>query len=455
MNYPARIVFLLIIMFFVSSGTLGAATLAQFGTAGDGITNDFNALKKAFNSGERVLDGEGKTYRVIGSLQIDRDITLQNIRLVQGEKELSPELLSENHPRFREKLFTRTLLIRSPDKKKKLNIRLENIYIDRGTDETQGLPSDSAAIWLDGVKGSLENIEITGNGSGMGIMIVNSSELKLAQVSIHDMFWKPWNSKPQLDYNKVSQNWNEVPYWQLSRNGTEQFKGLYFDWERIQERIAGIHIVQSKKIDLENITIESLMARFEDNRLIEYQTDGVTIGSNTDDIHINQLNASKVWEGIDLTGSPLANATVKNSRVEDAHAFGFKMANGARKVILENNIALRCGLSGFVISGKNNPEHTHPASGEIVIRNCVAKGTGVNGYWENIATIAGYRIMSSRIENPSHIRIESSKAITGVSNQNMAFGFHSEADGDKTITVQNVESRGHTREAVRGFEVVE
>jgi hypothetical protein len=432
-----------------------ALPLSHFGAVGDGITNDTVAIRKAISSDSIELDGEGKSYRVIGTLEINRDIRLKNVKFFQGEKEIPSAILKENHPRFREKLYTRTLWIRKRNSDKKLKIQLDNIYIHRGTDETQGLPSDNAAIWLDGTEGELRNIEITGHGSGMGIMIVNSSRILLDQIHIHDMIWKPWKSKPQLDYSVVSKNWNGILSWELSKEGKEVFPGIYFDWKRIQERIAGINAVRSNNITIQNSSIDRLLARFKNGKLEAYQTDGITIGSFTRNILIMNVRVGQVWEGIDLTGNPLTDAVIENSQVTDAHAFGFKMANGARKVILKNNFAIRCGLSGFVVSGKNNPGHTNPASGDITIRNCVSKNSGSNGYWQDQAMIAGYRIMKGRIESPSNVRILNSKAIDNKVHKTMSFGFHSEFAGNPPNTVNQVESTGHIREAVSGFEVLE
>ena len=172
--YFHKLSLLILFILFFPFSQLAAATLTQFGAVGDGITNDTQAIRKAFASDEKKLDGEGKTYRVIGTLEIKRDVSLKNIRLIQGDMKPSLNLTDEKHPRFKEKLYTRTLLIRAPSPNQ-LKINLDNIFIHRGADETQGLPSDSAGIWLDRVTGNLKDIEITGNGSGMGIMVVNSS----------------------------------------------------------------------------------------------------------------------------------------------------------------------------------------------------------------------------------------------------------------------------------------
>ena len=60
-------------------------SLASFGARGDGRTDDTSALKRALENSDRYcLEGDGKSYRVTGTLRAAKDLCLRNVTLVQA-----------------------------------------------------------------------------------------------------------------------------------------------------------------------------------------------------------------------------------------------------------------------------------------------------------------------------------------------------------------------------------
>ena len=60
-------------------------SLRNFGAIGDGTSDDTAPLKRAFSqSGPYCLTGEGRTYRVTGTLRVEGDFCLRDATIVQS-----------------------------------------------------------------------------------------------------------------------------------------------------------------------------------------------------------------------------------------------------------------------------------------------------------------------------------------------------------------------------------
>src|SRR6185503_18504398 len=69
------------------------------------------------------------------------------------------------------------------------NMTLIRVKLDRNGIPTDGLVS-SAGIYLIGVTGLyMEDVEVTGNGLGLGLVLVNCSNFEVVRPYVHDMQW--------------------------------------------------------------------------------------------------------------------------------------------------------------------------------------------------------------------------------------------------------------------------
>lgn len=421
-----------------------AAVLTAEGAIGDGRSDDTAAVQRAINLAApgSTLDGEHKTYKVRGSIRIDRDLTLRNASFVQDS---GPGGLEGPND-------TRTLFVRGPAQKL-VRVVLHDIRIDRGTNRHQGSPSDAAGIWLDHVVDSeLVNVEITGHGRGSGLFMADARNVVVRKLWVHDMTWAPCAQQREgLPYDTVREAWNS--YMVLSMRNCNK-AGV--QRERIQEPLAGVVIVRSQNVQLIEPVIERLHAVFADGRELPWQTDGITIGSDgtngqgqpqRSDILVQSARISQVWEGIDMTGQPLTGVQVLDARVSDIHAIGIKAANGATAITVRGARVSNSGLAGFAVGGKNNADRQAPATHAVQIVDSVARNTGANGFWQGHALVAGFRVMGSTVQDPYDILIENSSAENDVGSTGMRFGFHAECRS--AMVTRHIKSAGHVEAALK------
>jgi hypothetical protein len=400
-----------------------SATFSDYGARGDGIHDDSASIQQALASlpAGSMLDGEGKAYRVTGTFHIRRDLTLKNAVFLQN----SPAEQREG-PRS-----VRTLLIRG-EAGRPIRIVLENIVVHRGENPHQGSPNDAAGIWIDNVVDSqLHGIEITGNGRGAGLLLGDANNVEIRNLWVHDMAWAPCLSQPEgLPWDEIRHSWNTyqvIPMDNCAVRGRLRV--------RIQEPLSGLIVVRSRHVRIIDPVIERLHAIFSDGRRAPWQTDGMTIGSGQvdadgksipADILIRDARVSQVWEGIDIAGHPVHAVRIENTKIDDIHAFGIKVANGAADIKIQKAKVSNSGIAAFVVSGKNTQAITHPATHQVSIQESLAINTGSNRYWHGQATIAGFRVMSGRVSGPIGVRIIRSTAIDEQNTSTMRFGFHSE-----------------------------
>ena len=68
----------------ILGGNAPNLSLSAFGAVGDNQADDTQALQTAFRkAGGRCLDGDGRTFRVRGTLRVETDFCLANARLRQ------------------------------------------------------------------------------------------------------------------------------------------------------------------------------------------------------------------------------------------------------------------------------------------------------------------------------------------------------------------------------------
>ncbi|HMV20326.1 MAG TPA: hypothetical protein PKL28_03190 [Rhodocyclaceae bacterium] len=410
----------LLLLMLLAPFRLFGATLMEFGASGDGVHDDTREIQAAIGQlpPGATLDGEGRAYRIRGSIRIFRSLTLRDATFIQG----SPPDGTEG------RVNDRTLFVRG-ESGKPVTVVFENLKVDRGVSATQGSPSDSAGIWIDGaVDSRLTNVEVTGNGRGSGVQLTDVVNMELRNLWIHDMTWAPCVAQTEgIPLEAIRTAWNSYAVISMKDCFNPASHRI-----RIQEPLTGMKILRSRAIRIIAPVIERLRARLADGRELAWQTDGITVGSDALDdsgraipsrISISGARISDVWEGIDLTGHPLSQVEISDAEVSDIHAFGIKMANGTTDVSIARSTVRRSGLAGFVVGGKNEAEGRYDSSRRIAFDDCLAVDTGANGYWEGQAAIAGFRVMRGAVQDPASIRIVRSRATDEQAVPTMTFGF--------------------------------
>ncbi|MDD2759958.1 MAG: hypothetical protein PHH11_06650 [Methylomonas sp.] len=323
-----------------------------------------------------ILDGEDKRYRVTGTFEIRHDLTLRNAAFLQ-----------QSTPKDSEgPCSVRTLLIRG-EPTRPIRIALERVKVDRGDNPHQGCPWDAAGIWIDHVVDSrLSSVEITGNGRGAA-WGADAGNVEIRNLWIHDMTWAPCLTQVEgLPWEQIHLAWNSYQVVPMD-NCTVATRTRV----RIQEPLTGLFVVRSRNVHIIDPIIERLYAQFDDGRRLPWQTDGIGIGSGpvdfigqpvTSDIMIQRASISRVWEGIDIAGEPVTSVSIEAASIDELHAFGIKVANGAADVRIRQARVANSGLAGFVVSGKNTRTSPHPATHQVDIQDSQSVNTGSNGYWK-------------------------------------------------------------------------
>ncbi len=453
---------------------LNMALLSSHGAMGDGVTDDTQALAIAFNKPNvGCLDGQNKIYRVVGSLRIHGDLCLQNAILVQdfnpvdttsyirslsrGEPVLDaitdemrsypedPVLSPEQEAQLAQSIHLRTLCVAAD---KKVKVRLANVKINMGKSPVLGSRGDSAAVWIaDADLIQIEGLEISGQGRGAGLKIINSSQVSINHLSIHDLYWAPYAGDRAFAEQRIKESfaWNNNPIYEYNPNLKK------FTHVRVQEQLTGLFIVGTENVSITNTRVERLMAYF-DTGLHPWQADGITIG-NSKNVAIANVDIAYVWEGIDMTGlDGVENFSITNATASDIFAFAYKFVWGTRHGVLENVSAVNAGYAGFVFGG---------TAFNILVNNSKTLETGVvhsaaglREYWRSstapLATVSGFRVMGSSSAIPSQIRITNSYANNINYPGKQDFGFYNDMPG-ATVSVYNTDVIGALIEGNRGF----
>jgi hypothetical protein len=349
-------------------------TLTSFGAAGDDLSDDTQALQQAFRQAAgRCLDGEGRTYRVRGTLRVETDFCLANARLRQDvpgfdtrpwiagdcRVEKDPERLYDcGDPAMPDPLpagldaylYTRTLLIRPDTDEAPITVALRNVAVDRGADPASGARSDAAGIWIANARRlDLEDVEVTGGGKGYGIMIVDSANVTIRRLWLHDLVWAPYVGDTPLSLERVPQvGWNSAPIREFRRSGDRGARQAGFFGTRSQEQLACLVIEGTRNVQIDDLRIDGCRARFVEGD-IPWQTDGLGLGQSSRDIRITGLRIADTWEGIDMGN--VEQVAIGNAEITDSFNYAVKIGYQTRAISVTDSAFSRAGLSGVVISG--------------------------------------------------------------------------------------------------------
>jgi hypothetical protein len=297
------------------------------------------------------FNGMGATFEVAGDLVIPDNRVLENVTIIQLD------------PTVTRKTITKT---------GGSNATLRNVKIDRGSDKVAGHIATSAGAFFNDVRGlTLDGVEVTGHGKGVGIYLLGVNNPVMRNLYVHDMRWSA-ASNPGTEQS--------FGIWMNNCAGFELFNPVV---DRVESEIAGV--------------------------VRPFQTDGICISGCTN-FKITDPMVSFCGEGIDLTGS-LGNRKfeINGGILSDIDAFALKLANSASRGTIHGMEFIRAGWSGFIASGPG--EAGIPRCEDIDVIQCKAIDTGSNGRWA-AQNVAGYSVMQAHIDltYPQGVRLISCSA---------------------------------------------
>lgn len=353
-------------------------TLSEFGAAGRDGVDDTSALMRAFaHADQYCLDGQGKSYRVNGTLQIQTSLCLKNVTIVQTAVPFDtsryitqrcpvtpdpaavvdcgdPAVPESDLPALLKSLNLRTLLIRADAPESFIKVNLTDVKIDRGHFPEAGSRGKSAAIWLQNAdQVNMNRIEVTGYGKGYGIFVSNSTNITINDITIHDMIWAPYKGDQPLVQDDVRKiGWNTVPIREFRAADGKGIKDSKFYGVRVQEGVTCGFITASTDVVVNNAHVSRCGAVF-DTGFLPWQSDGFDIGSSSANITLNHPRISQVWEGIDVLagGTGVRNLTIKDAEISDIFAFGIKLGYNLSDAQIDGARIARSALNGIIVYG--------------------------------------------------------------------------------------------------------
>jgi hypothetical protein len=410
-------------------------TLRSYGAVGDGAADDSVALRAAFSGVAGVcLDGEGLTYRVVGTIRADGALCLRNAYLrqamtaidtrpyIRSDETTAPPLLTSTDVRFyaadpvltdaqhialEQRNDLRTIFVTPHGTE---SVILENVSVMRGSDASLGNAFNAAAIYIDGAASiEMNAVEVYGHGQGAAIAIHKSKNVQLNALNIHDLIWSlsPGDRAFTLAQFRDTWKWNNVPTYQYFPQPEHRKFGLV----RSQERVAGVLITDSSDVAITNSRISELLFPIS-GKMLPWQADGVTAGGTTN-LHISATSIADTWEGIDLSGIGVAPFVLQDLTIKNSFAYGIKVVHGSRNGQILNSTISYSGYNGvvfaddvndFIISGLsiNETGLLYLRDGSTLRPWPTAAGIGILGTTDRLASPSHVRIVNSTFSNVNY-----------------------------------------------------
>ena len=352
-------------------------SLRSFGAVGGGQANDTAAIQRALQRSEDFcLDGEGRTYKVIGTLRAEHDLCLRNTTLVQAIPPVDtspyvvgncpvttdtsavvdcgdPAIGAAQLQRLNQWLSVRTLFIRRDGLDIRLRVNLDHVKIDRGRSPEQGSRTDSAGIWIQNASRiDLKSVEITGNGKGYGLFVNRANDIRVDGLWIHDLVWAPYRGDAPLTVSRASRiGWNSVPVREFREAGLGGKQSKFYG-VRVQEQLTCAAFSEVAAVRIHNVRISRCMAQF-DGGPLPWQADGLDISRSSTDVTIDGATIDSTWEGMDIVGngSGVKKLAISNATVTNSFGFGLKLGRDVEGARLSNIRIDRAGVAGVVLYG--------------------------------------------------------------------------------------------------------
>lgn len=443
-------------------------TLQSFGAVGDGKADDTVALARALATTDRYcLDGEGKNYRIVGTLRATQSLCLRNAVLKQamrpfdtrpyvggpcpvvsdpsaradcGDLAIPAERLSE----LRESLHVRTLLIMPDSEERRIRVNLERVTIDRGSHPEGGSRTESAGIWLVGAdRVDFRDVVITGHGKGFGLSLLQSQNITLTNLNLHDLTWSPYRGDTLPSVAEMAKiGWNKVPIREV-QIGPD---GGRFRAVRVQEQLTCVYLAGVQNVVIRNIDIRQCTARLNGNSL-PWQTDGLTVGGGSANIAIHGAKVDTVWEGIDIVGGggAVRHLLIDDLSVSNAFAFGLKIGQTVVGTRVSRLQVANVGLAGLILSGAVSDARISNAS-ITGVGTIVSAGKDF-APWPVEAT-AGIRIDEGQGGSPSNVAFRD--AVIGVGARSGSYAFGLMNTGGTRLDIVRLRAEGFARQRISG-----
>ncbi|HEY8591993.1 MAG TPA: hypothetical protein VIL42_03905 [Sphingomicrobium sp.] len=360
------------------SGGSQAATLRSFGAAGDARTDDTRALVDAFAKGAgRCIDGEGRHYRVRGTVRIGGDLCLRNATIVQSLAPIDtrPFITRGCAPtldaaavrdcgdaaiplaaakRLNDNLSVRTLFVRPDRAGTRVKVTLDHVTVDRGRFPEAGSRTDAAGIWIESAREVvLSNVEVTGAGKGFGLLVLDSGNVTADNLHIHDLVWAPYKGDRPLVQAQVAQlGWNSVSIREFRIAGQDRVAASKFYAVRVQEQVSCASFASVRRLRIRNLQIARCLARFDTGDL-PWQADGLNISRGSQQVEVTGGKIDSTWEAVDVVanGGGVDGLTITDLTTSNAFAFGLKLGYRLRGATLTNVRVSNSGMGGIVLYG--------------------------------------------------------------------------------------------------------
>jgi hypothetical protein len=454
---------------------------ADFDAIGDGVADDTAAVAKAVNAADlSCIDGEGLTYKVIGSIRGEKDVCLRNMHLLQARPPVDtrkyiksaghpqqrisaadgsyvsypedPVLNEAEHAEMLQLVQLRTLTIGGA---RELKVSLSNVKITKGQFPELGDRSQAAGLNIVNANPvNLDNVEVTGLGQGIGIRIAHSRNVRLSHVNVHDLYWKPyWGDRPLIESVVRDQfNWNNNPVYRY-HGSLRKFVRV-----RVQETASGIVILSSDGISIRNSRITNLGAIFDRGghpARLPFQADGITISGRN--VEISDTTVRDTWEGIDLTGAEGGqDVLLRNLLVEDSLVSGIKLAHKTKNVIIRDSVIRNSGMAGIIVAA---PASDVKIAGVRIYETGVRFDAGSKTYvkvWYDtgdrpLANISGLLVMNDPEAPTTNLRVVSSEFSNRVFPKLMRHGLFNNVPSAAHVIAGNIDVFGARADGESGF----
>ena len=376
-------------------GFAAGRSLASFGARGDG-RDDTAGLARALASGV-PLDGGGRTYGVSGPLIAGPGFQgLANCTL----RQLAPI----DH--------LRTLQVRGA-----AGFALSGVEVIRGAQDDEALiqrdMQSNAGIWIEDSSGfHLDRVRVSGGGIGTGLVIVQSKAFQVTDARVSGIHYR-LRTRPRDD----------------------MLQGIWIN------RSSGFQLIRPVVGDLGG----------EDQQGFSRDNNRAIALSGCSGFRVADLQVSQCGQGLDVTGSEGDHDfQIVGGHAADCATWGFKLANSAQRARVSGALAERCGLGGFVVSGRS--ELSDPKPQEIEIADCRAVDCGTPGVDR---TMFGFGVLMARPDTdyPRRVRFVRCAAIDRRRPPGMKWGFFNEipAPVGERNTLQDCTSMGALLSDNRGF----
>ena len=372
-----------------------ARSLASFGAHGDG-RDDSAALARALASGV-PLDGGGRTYGVSGPLTAGpRFRGLANCTLRQ---------------------LARTDRLRTLEIREANGFALAGVGVIRGGQDDEALIQRdmqmNAGIWIeDSASFNLDRVRVSGGGIGTGLVIVQSKAFQVTDARV-----------------------TGIRYRLRARPRDDMLQGIWIN------RSSGFELIRPVVSDLGGQDQQGFSR--DNNRAIAL--------SGCSGFKVTDLQVSQCGQGLDVTGSEGDHDfKIVGGHAADCATWGFKLANSAQRARVSGALAERCGLGGFVVSGRS--ELSDPKPQDIEIADCRAIDCGSPGIDR---TMFGFGVLQTRpdTEYPRRVRFVRCVAIDRRRPPGMKWGFFNEipAPPGERNALQDCTSSGALLSDSQGF----